>query len=125
MNKKETSNADCLQRLVRRLYDARLQHQSAKKALIAQATAVGRCEMHSENGMPCYLSPDLPSQEWCEVCRCKKPFWENYHKAANMAGAALRAVLKHAQTLPPNEKADLPPTGVRQPRSGTEGGNGG
>ena len=24
-----------------------------------------------------------------------------------------------------NEKADLPPTGARQPRSGTEGGNGG
>ena len=30
-----------------------------------------------------------------------------------------------AMRKPPNAKADLPPTGARQPRSGTEGGNGG
>ena len=104
MAKKKTSTAVVSSELVRRLYDARQESQCAKKALVAQATAVGRCEMDSENGMRCYLSPDLPAQEWCEACRCKKPFWENYHKAANMAGAALLAVLKHAQTLPPNDE---------------------
>jgi hypothetical protein len=101
--KRESANGRCLQQLVRRLYEDRLAAGLAHEALKQKASVVGRCEMDSENGMRCYLSPDLPAEEWCGACQAKKPLWEDYHKKSNMAGAALRMVLQHAQTLPPNE----------------------
>ena len=57
-----------------------------------------------------------------------------YTKRNDIAGQLISATFQTAFTeiqvdleklLPPNEKADLPPTGARQPRSGTETTNGG
>jgi hypothetical protein len=110
MNKNETSNADCLQQLVRRLYEARQSAAAAKKVMQEAAEKLGRCEgCHGgddeASGTRCYQSRELAKEKWCDICKTKLPLWEDYRHKSNMAGASLRMVLKHAQSLPSNDRA--------------------
>ena len=103
--------ADWLRRCVRRLFEARQELKAAKKAVQAKGAELGQCaDMHEadeygEYRGQCYNSQSRPKEKWCAVCQAKLPYWEDYHKKANAAGAALRAVLKLAQSLPPNAKS--------------------
>ena len=114
MSKTESANADCLQRLVRRLFEARQELKAAKKAVQAKGAELGPCaDMHEADEYGdyrgrCYNSASRPKEKWCVVCQAKLPYWEDYHKKANAAGAALRVVLKLAQTLPPNDPDQRP-----------------
>lgn len=111
-NVKETSDRCCLRRCVRRLFEARQELKAAKKAVQAKGAELGQCaDMHEADEYgdyrgPCYNSQIRPKEKWCAVCQAKLPYWEDYHKKANAAGAALRAVLKLAQSLPPNDQAE-------------------
>jgi hypothetical protein len=126
MNKNETSNADCLQQLVRRLYEARQSAAAAKKVMQEAAEKLGRCEgCHGgddeASGTRCYQSRELAKEKWCDICKTKLPLWEDYRHKSNMAGASLRMVLQHAQSLPSNEKkAEPPPTRSADRDSGTD-----
>ena len=106
MNKTETSNADCLQRLVRRLYEARQEAKQAKQARRELSEKIGNCEMApdfpGEPGIACYNNSSRPKEKWCDVCKQKLPVWENYRRKTNLAAAALRELIRVGATLPPN-----------------------
>jgi hypothetical protein len=95
-----------LQRLVRRLYDARQSAAAAKKARAEKAAELGDCENFyrddpENNGNQCY-NTQQPREKWCDVCKAKQPFYEDYQHKSAMAGAALAAVLRAGKSLPPN-----------------------
>ena len=108
MNEKETSNADCLKRLVRRLFETRQEAKAAKKARASKAAEVGDCEYFDadargeEMGVKCYNSD---RKEWCDTCKSKQPFYDDYQLKSYAAGAALQSVLRAGKSLPPNEKS--------------------
>jgi hypothetical protein len=108
--KRESANGRCLQQLVRRLFEARQSASAAKKVMKEAAEKLGCCEgCHGgddeASGTRCYQSRELAKEKWCDICKTKLPLWEDYRHKSNMAGTALRMVLQHAQTLPPNEKS--------------------
>ena len=108
--KLEASNRDCLQRLVRRLYETRLEAKQAKTARRELTEKIGGCEYHDptasdeDAGLPCHYS-NRPKKKWCDICKQKLPLWEDYHHKTNLAAAALRELIRVGATLPPNDRA--------------------
>jgi hypothetical protein len=107
----QEARSGSLERFVRRLFEARLSAAASKKVMKEAAEKLGSCEGIGDNedrGTRCYQSR-LPKEKWCDICKTKLPLWEDYQHKSNMAGAALRVILKHAQTLPPNVAGEPQP----------------
>jgi|CXWL01.1.fsa_nt_gi hypothetical protein len=82
--------------VVVRLVLARDEAKKAKAALVRASETLGRCDGHNHDEGPCYVNN---TKELCDICQVKVPLWEQYQRAANLAGAALRAVMKHGREL--------------------------
>ena len=88
-----------VEHLVLQLYDARQAASVAKTVLRAAAVRLGNCTAVNVHGdrVACYHDRRFPKDQWCDICKEKLPLWEDYHRKANAAGAALRAVLQYAK----------------------------
>ena len=87
---------------VKRLCVARAERLEAKREVRAIAVAIGSCEgVNTETweGVRCYYS-EATKDKWCSICKAKLPLWEDYHKKANIAAAALRSLLRLGKRLP-------------------------
>jgi len=83
--------------LILRLYQARQASSRAKRERNAKREEVGNCEHQNYTGDgPCWLGR---ANNWCYACAQVLPYHEQYHKASDMAGAALRAVLREGKRL--------------------------
>ena len=86
-----------LERLVARLYVAREARKAARKVRAEKRKDAGDCTHRNYTGEgPCWLAKP---ETWCEACAQVLPHYEAYHKAADRAGAALRAVLSEGKLL--------------------------
>jgi hypothetical protein len=83
--------------LLMNLEAARRERDEAKKKVCDLSEKLGVCAEKSYETDVCYRENDLEPDEWCDVCKQKEPVWQAYHKAANHAGAALRACLRYAR----------------------------
>jgi hypothetical protein len=101
------ANGDNLHRLVLRLYQAREAAKGARKARAAVRETAGDCEHRDYPGQgPCWLAKP---ETWCEACAAVMPHYEAYHKAADLAGAALRLVLREGKRMSQNSGISLKP----------------
>ena len=86
-----------LERLVARLYVTREARKAARKVRAEKRKDAGDCTHRDYEGNgPCWLSKP---ETWCEACKDVLPHYVAYHKAADKAGAALRAVLREGKLL--------------------------
>lgn len=98
-----------LERLVRRLYEARQDASAAKSARAELAAKLGNCVGDLPKDSACYHSRK-PKDHWCEICKAKLPVWEEYQRKATAAGAALRDVIRAGKRMTPNDKLTDSPT---------------
>lgn len=81
------------EKVAKRLYEARIAKEKAKKLRAELGDRLGRCEVDLELGTPCYQSNKIPNF-WCDICKRKLPVHLDYRKKAIECGVALRAVLR-------------------------------
>jgi len=89
--------------LVLRLYLSRQAASGARRERNAKRAEVGDCVRpgYASDG-PCWLGK---KDNWCERCAEVRPYYDRYLRAANMAGAALRAALREGKRLSQNAPA--------------------
>jgi hypothetical protein len=106
-NTTDTRTADAppgsLERLVRRLYEARQDASAAKKARAELAAKLGSCDGRFHEEGCCYQNSRMPKDDWCDICKAKLPVWEDYQRKATAAGAALRDVIRAGKRMTPND----------------------
>lgn len=83
---------------VLRLFEARKAALVAKTARADLAAKIGNCKANLAEDSACFRSR-LLKDHWCDICKAKLPLWEDFRRKADIAGAALRAVLIDGKRL--------------------------
>ena len=104
---KRSGMTNTIDALVLRLYQARQTASEARRDRNAKRAEVGDCvhQGYPSDG-PCWFGK---KDNWCETCAEVLPYYDRYHKASDMAGAALRAVLREGKRLSQNKDAHSTP----------------
>ena len=74
--------------MLKHLYTTRKDRVAAKQARAEKAEKVGKC-YGSDDREYCFHLHSNPD-DWCDVCRAKKPFQEDFIKKSGLAAVALR-----------------------------------
>ncbi len=87
-----------LEELVLTLYLTRKSAKEAKNARANLAAELGPCVADLPEDSACYWSR-MHSDRWCNVCKAKLEPQKDFRRKSNIAGAALRAVLRAGRAL--------------------------
>ena len=99
--------------VLRELATTRQARSDARREWQQTAARVAHCSTQAEGyesgTSPCYSSPWLEPDEWCDSCREREPAHKRFRAASYAAAAALRRAVsfgKRLATEPPDPSTD-------------------
>lgn len=93
--------------LLLNLYQAKQAALEARRRRADHAVEVGACEYvdtelvaedFSVQGLRCFQS-ERDKPDWCDVCKSKEPFFQDFQKKTDMFRAAVRAAMREGKRI--------------------------